>query len=250
MASRFIRTLKAVIQIDPFENLNYLIYQCLLKFGLFRILTPAVSRNQPLSASLFNPAWFDFWPTKETSFLESTITTETINQAEKILTGKFLQFGIDYSEIDLSPKHELRHWSQPISSLSRTENQDIKYIWESARFSWAIKLAQAFHLTGEEKYAKFFWKKYAEFSKANPLNLGPNWESAQEVALRMIALIISTNLIKDAKSSTNERKTNLFKSIADHADRIPPTISYSKAQNNNHLISEAVGFFSAGVFLP
>jgi len=43
---------------------------------------------------------------------------------------------------------------------------------------------------------------------------------------------------------------DLFKSIADHADRIPPTISYAKAQNNNHLISEAVGLFTAGIFLP
>jgi len=249
MASRFIRTLKTVTQIDPFENLNYLMYQCLLRGGLFRLLTPAVSRNRPLSASLFDPAWFDFWPTKETDFFGTTTTTETINQAEKILCGEFLQFGMNYSEINLSPKHEQHNWSQPIPSFSGTENQDIKYIWESARFSWAIKLAQAFHLTGEEKYAKFFWKKYAEFSKANPLNLGPNWESAQEVALRLIALIISINLIKDAKSSTIERKTELYKSIADHTDRIPPTISYAKAQNNNHLISEAVGLFSAGVFL-
>jgi len=250
MASRFIRTLKAVIQIDPLEILDYLMYQCLLKVGLFRLLTPVVSRNQPLSASLFNPAWFDFWPTKETVLLGNRTTAETINQAEKILSGEFLQFGINYSEIDLSPKHELYHWSQPISPFSGTEDQDIKYIWESARFSWGIKLAQAFYLTEEEKYAKFFWKKYAEFSKANPLNMGPNWESAQEVALRLIALIISINLIKNARSSTIERKTDLYKSIADHADRIPPTISYAKAQNNNHLISEAVGLFSAGIFLP
>jgi len=250
MASRYIRTLKAVFQIGLFENLNYLKYQCLLKGGLFRFLTPTVSRNQSLSASFFNPAWLDFWPSKETVLLENTTSAETINQAEIILNGEFPQFGVNPSEIDLSPKNELRHWSQPVPPFSGTGKQDIKFIWESARFSWAIKLAQAFYLTGEEKYAQFFWKKYAEFSKANPLNLGPNWESAQEVALRLIALIISINLIKDAKSSTIKRKTDLYKSIADHADRIPPTISYAKAQNNNHLLSEAVGLFSAGIFLP
>jgi len=250
MASRYIRTLKTVFQIDLFENLNYLKYQCLLKGGLFRFLTPAVSRNQSLSTSFLNPAWLDFWPTKESVLLENKTSAETINQAETILNGEFLQFGVNPSEIDLSPKTELRHWSQPVPPFSGTGKQDIKFIWESARFSWAIKLAQAFYLTGEEKYAQFFWKKYAEFSKANPLNLGPNWKSAQEVALRLIALIISINLIKDAKSSTIERKTDLYKSIADHADRIPPTISYAKAQNNNHLLSEAVGLFSAGVFLP
>ncbi|MBW1822146.1 MAG: hypothetical protein JRI92_10375, partial [Deltaproteobacteria bacterium] len=191
-----------------------------------------MSRNQFLRDNLYNPAWLDFWPTKETISSESTTTQETIKQAEEILSGKFRRFGIEVSEIDLSPKTQLHHWSQATSPLMGNEKQDIKYIWEPARFSWAIKLAQAFHLTNKEKYAQFFWEKYTEFIKANPLNQGPNWESAQEVALRLIALIISINLIKDAKSSTIERKMDLFRSIANHADRIPPTISYAKAQNN------------------
>jgi len=163
MASRYIRTLKVVFQIGLFENLNYLKYQCLLRGGLFRFLTPAVSQNQSLSASFFNPAWLDFWPTKESVLLENTTSAETINQAETILNGEFLQFGVNPSEINLSPKTELCHWSQPVPPFSGTGKQDIKFIWESARFSWAIKLAQAFYLTGEEKYAQFFWKKYAEF---------------------------------------------------------------------------------------
>ena len=250
MTSRFIRTLKAAVQLDLSENLNYLLYQCLLRIGLFRLSTPTVSRNQFLDESLFNPAWLDFWPTRETIISESDMSQDIIKQAKEILGGKFRRFGIDVSEIDLSLKTQLRHWSKSISPLIGPEKHDIKFTWEPARFSWAIKLAQAFYLTNEDKYARFFWKKYTEFIKANPLNQGPNWESAQEVALRLIALIISINLIKNAKSSTIERKIDLFKSIADHADRIPPTISYAKAQNNNHLISEAVGLFTAGFFLP
>ena len=31
-----------------------------------------------------------------------------------------------------------------------------------------------------------------------------------------------------------------------HAKRIPPTLVYARAQNNNHLISEAVGLYYAG----
>ncbi len=250
MASRFIRTLKAVIQLDLFENLYYLLYQCLLRVGFFRLFTPTVSQNKFLRETFFNPAPLDFWPTKEFIFSESSTTTKTIKQAEEILGGKFRRFGIDGSEINLSPKTKLRHWSKSLSPLVGAKKQDIKCIWEPARFSWAITLAQAFYLTNEEKYAHFFWKKYAEFIKSNPLNQGANWESAQEVALRLISLIISINLMKDAKSSTVERKMNLYKSIADHADRIPTTISYAKAQNNNHLISEAVGLFTAGIFLP
>ena len=38
--------------------------------------------------------------------------------------------------------------------------------------------------------------------------------------------------------------------IADHAERILATLAYAKAQNNNHLVSEAVGLYTAGIFLP
>ena len=38
--------------------------------------------------------------------------------------------------------------------------------------------------------------------------------------------------------------------VADHADRIPPTLIYARSQNNNHLVSEAVGLYTAGTLLP
>jgi hypothetical protein len=37
--------------------------------------------------------------------------------------------------------------------------------------------------------------------------------------------------------------------IAQHAARIPITLCYARAQNNNHLVSEAVGLYTAGVLL-
>ena len=250
MASRFSKILKAVIQLDPSENLHYFLYQCFLRIGLFRLLTPALSRNQSLSKNVFHPAWLDFWPNLKEIGSKDKTTQKIIGRAGEILGGKFRMFGVNLSEIELSPKIHPIHWSRSKSTLVGSEKQDIKFIWEPARFSWAIRLAQAFYLTNEDKYARSFWDRYSKFTEVNPLNKGPNWESAQEVSLRMIALIISINLIKDAQSSTAERKMDLFRSIADHADRIPPTISYSKAQNNNHLISEAVGLYTAGTFLP
>lgn len=250
MASRFRKSLKAVTQLDSIEIFNLVLYNCLLKIGVFRFLTPSKSPNRLLNDNVFQPVWFDFWPTIVEKGSKNTAAQKIIDRAEEILVGKFRMFGINLSEIELSQKIKLPHWSKSNSTFVGPENQDIKYIWEPARFSWAIGLAQAFYITKEDKYARFFWEKYSEFIKGNPLNKGPNWESAQEVSLRMIALIISINLIKDAESSTIERKIDLFRSIADHADRIPPTISYAKAQNNNHLVSEAVGLFTAGTFLP
>jgi hypothetical protein len=41
----------------------------------------------------------------------------------------------------------------------------------------------------------------------------------------------------------------LLQSIADHAVRIPPTLVYARSQNNNHLVTEAAGLFTAGLAL-
>ena len=43
---------------------------------------------------------------------------------------------------------------------------------------------------------------------------------------------------------------SLAQAVAVHAARIPPTLVYARAQNNNHLLSEAAGLYTAGLFLP
>ena len=50
--------------------------------------------------------------------------------------------------------------------------------------------------------------------------------------------------------SESDKFRSVLEKISDHAERILPTLAYAKAQNNNHLISEAVGLYTAGIFLP
>jgi len=44
--------------------------------------------------------------------------------------------------------------------------------------------------------------------------------------------------------------SRLGQAIAEHARRIPPTLVYARAQNNNHLLCEAAGLITAGLALP
>ncbi len=53
-----------------------------------------------------------------------------------------------------------------------------------------------------------------------------------------------------APSSTPERMQVLARATAAHAARIPPTLIYARSQNNNHLLSEAAGLYTAGLLLP
>ena len=124
----------------------------------------------------------------------------------------------------------------PDSNFKNYPAQDIKFIWEPARFGWAIKLARAYHLTGDERYPQAFWRYFDEFHGGNPVNVGPHWISAQEVGLRLIALSFCDAMFASSRSSDGVRRTLLASSVASHAQRIMATLVYARAQNNNHLL--------------
>ena len=250
MRRRIEHYLKAAAQLKFHELLYYCLYQFQLKTGLFHFLTPTKSKNNNLNAFCFKPADFEIFPQNIGQKLAKNLQKKVIEQANSICGGKSLNYGCLETGINLSPPTALMHWSAPKSARTYGGNIDIKDVWEPARFMWSIKLAQAYQLTGRAKYAQFFFKQVAHFNQENPLNKGQNWESAQEVGLRLIAWVIAAITFGGAESSHSDKHERLCRRIADHADRIFPTLSYAIAQNNNHLISEAVALYTAGTFLP
>jgi hypothetical protein len=127
--------------------------------------------------------------------------------------------------------------------------EDIKFIWEPARMGWAFVLGRAYLLSEDETYASGFWKHFETFLACNPPNQGANWASAQEVALRILAMTFAGQVFAQSEHSTAERLGGLRAAIAAHARRIPVTLPYARAQNNNHWITEAAGLYTAGVVL-
>ena len=88
------------------------------------------------------------------------------------------------------------------------------------------------------------------FITSNPAYLGPHWSSAQEVAIRLVALAFAYQVFSRSSHSHSERLKTLAQAIAVHAERIPPTRPYARSQNNNHLITEALGLYTASALLP
>ena len=190
-----------------------------------------------------------------------------LREANAVAAGKMRLFGGGYVPIHLAFKGALQHWTEyelgriPLPAIkdgshSSVRNRhpqenrgDIKFLWEPARFGWAFKLGRAYRLTGRAKYAGAFWKYFELFDRANPPYLGPHWMNGQEVAIRLLALIWSLQVFRSAHVSTPRRMERLSRSIARHADRIPQTLVYARAQNNNHLVVEAVALYTAGALL-
>jgi hypothetical protein len=242
---------KTLGQLGFKQSGNFLIYQLGLRSGYFTLRTPALPVSQLLNEELLEPNWFLNLPDKKTlRHFNGTQINALMAEADEITQGKIRFFGGKLKTLNLAPVADPLHWSAYERGSPRVEAEDIKNVWEPARFNWAVTLAKAYYLSGEERYAAAFWQHFENFTQANPVNCGPNWTSAQEVSLRMQALIISAHILVDAAESSPERMRSLCGAIADHARRIPPTISYAKAQNNNHLLSEAVGLYAASLFLP
>jgi len=238
---------KATFQLNPRQLGLYALYQVLLRSGYLRRKTRA--RRQPI------PKFHPLFKFPDSAALMAILGDDGHPQvcaaADEIVGGRVRLFGGAPVPLILTPPGgELAYWTAYERGQQSWGVEDVKFIWEPARFGWAFSLGRAYWLTKDERYPKAFWDYAATFWEANPVNFGPNWASAQEVALRLLALVFAAQIFDESDTTTPDRKTQLTQSIAEHAGRIPASLIYARAQNNNHLLSEAVGLITASLALP
>ncbi len=233
-----VKIFKSLRQLGPGKLWRYGLYRFGLFSGHYRRLTPNRRSNYAGRPALR--------PITQFPKLSSDQIDQTIAEADEVLQGKVRLFGGPPVPLDLDAGASPLHWT----ALERIPPEgDIKLTWEPGRFGWAITLARAYAFSGEEKYPRDFWKKTLHFLEAHPPNLGRQWQSAQEVAIRLMALVFCDRAFASSPKSTLEKRRRLWQAVAEHAQRIPPTLVYARAQNNNHLLSEAAGLYAAGIYL-
>jgi hypothetical protein len=242
MISRIFIAFKFMTQFGLRPLVLYALYKLGLWSGHYKRLTPA--DLQPLipdSFSLF------VLPNREqlVQILGESGKAALLKQADEIVHGKFQVFGESIS-LDFTHKQPLKHWT--VYETGQLPINDIKYLWEPARFAFAFTLGRAYYLTQNDEYAEAFWKYFESFTQNNPANLGPHWMNGQEVAIRMLAFVWAAHVFETAPAASAERSTALRRSIHEHANRIPSTLVYARSQNNNHLITEAAAIYTAGLF--
>jgi hypothetical protein len=232
---------------------HFAIYKIKLSGGLLWLQTRPDSYESQERLAPKNLSGFSFAPflhlpePDDLAGLLGETARDLLQEADEICAGRVRRYGGPPVELRLDPGLELHHWT--IAEDWLAPDQDIKDVWEDARLGWVFSLGRAYRLSGDERYPSAFWEHIEAFLQANPPNRGLNWTSAQEAALRILALCFAGEVFKPSPSSTPERRKRLWAAIAAHARRIPPTLDYARAQNNNHLVSEALGLYTAGVVL-
>lgn len=275
--------LRATRELGLGSMLLYLQHQIALRTGWIRLQTPIIAwQDRPLRAWLRDPALaeaetyaaartasrrFFFGPVADLApALAAALgdaATSLIEEAEGILEGRFSLFGaaavplgfppdwgafVPLAGGERAPRPKAdRHWSA-VRELQMSA--DIKLLWEPSRFAWAFTLGRAYRLTGDDRYPAAFSTLLDSWRTANRPNAGPHWLSAQEVALRILALTFALHSLGSWLHRNPEQLAHLAATIAVHADRLPATVAYSRSLANNHLISEAAGLYTAGLLFP
>ncbi|MDK1119397.1 MAG: alginate lyase family protein [Anaerolineae bacterium] len=241
-------TLKILRQVGFVQLALYTLYKLGLKTGYYKIVdSRKAESSQPLSNNLL--------PLIDRAHLQGILgqagQLNLLSEADEIVAGKIRLFGGEPIKLKLSFDEPLQHWADyetkpALLSTLISPISDIKFIWEPARFGWAYTLGRAYQLTQTESYAESFWNYFEEFTNTNPAFHGPHWMNGQEVAIRMLAFVWASHVFESAAASSPERRAQLATSVATHAARIPPTLIYARAQNNNHLITEAAALYTVG----
>ena len=252
-ASRFLLAFKALRELGPRSLWLYAFYQLGLLTGHYqRQLTSSLARQNDLNRKphLNLHPCLPSLPERDTMLeLLGDQLSQLYEQADEIASGKIRLFGGQLVPLILASQKPLTDWIK-YEGINQIDDRDIKFIWEPGRFGWACTLAMAYHLSRNQHYAEAFWLNTERFLNSNPPYLGPHWSSAQEVAIRLVALSFAFQVFAQSEQATPERLELFAKAIAIHAERIPPTMVYARSQNNNHLITEALGLYTASSLLP
>ena len=185
------------------------------------------------------------------------VRRDLVCQAEALLDKRFdllgyrqLSFG-DPIDWHLDPVNGCRapqlHWSA-IDPLDPARVGDSKVVWELSRHQWTMQLAQAFALTGDERYAAAAMAAVNDWIDANPTGIGINWSSSLEVALRLMAWTWTLALLRQSAFAAGTL-TRVLASIHAHATHVDKYLSLYFSPNT-HLTGEALGLFYAGVVFP
>ena len=178
--------------------------------------------------------------------------------AESLLGNRFdllgyraLSFGdpIDWHLDPVSGRRApLRHWSL-VDPLDGDAVGDSKVTWELNRHQWLVRLAQAYRLTGDDRFAAGCAAQITAWLDRNPRGMGINWASSLEVAFRLVSWSWVLQLLHDAPVWSSELRERVLTSLSAHASHVERYLSYYFSPNT-HLTGEALGLFHAGVVFP
>ncbi|MCX5714233.1 MAG: alginate lyase family protein, partial [Candidatus Omnitrophica bacterium] len=127
---------------------------------------------------------------------------------------------------------------------------DIKVPWELSRFQHVAFLAEAYLLSGDEKYTNEFTDQVDDWINNNPPGRGVNWACAMDVAIRACNWITGYHIFKHSSLVKEEFLGKFLMSMRQHGRHIMANLEYSPFVTSNHYLSDIAGLIFIGVSFP
>ena len=168
-----------------------------------------------------------------------------------LLGYRTLWFG-DPIDWHLDPVRGKRAPLVPWSVLDTADPEtvgDTRLVWELNRHQWIVRLAQAYTISGDERYAESCTRAIDAWLDANPPGVGVNWARSVEVSFRMMSWCWTLMLLRQSQAVTGAFLQRLLAAIWLHATHVRRYLSYYCSRNTD-LTGEALGLFYASTLFP
>lgn len=186
--------------------------------------------------------------------------SQLLEQADRICRHEFEVFGsksIQYGDqinwhFDPSTGSDwpLTHWSK-IDIAGSDRIGDVKFTWEVNRHQFFFTLGRAYWFTGDEKYARKFAELMRSWINTNPPEIGVNWYSNLEIAIRLICWIWAYHYFLDSPFFDDQLHFDFLRIVLQSCRHLTRDFAYSlRSMKNNHIIGDAAGLAFAGILFP
>jgi hypothetical protein len=206
----------------------------------------------PFTSLLRLDRTLDLWRTLFPDSVERTVSAARDIRSHRIpIFSDSVDFGdeIDWHLDFWSGKRSPRRFYRDIDALDAAALGDAKHIWELNRCNFFVTLGRAYAATGDRSLFDAWRRIVISWIEENPYNIGLNWGSSLELAIRAINWIWSSVLFSAELESDAALRERLLRALCLHGRHIEKHLSYYFSPNT-HLTGEALGLLYLGTAFP
>ncbi|MFF0204911.1 alginate lyase family protein [Streptomyces sp. NPDC005017] len=177
-----------------------------------------------------------------------------VAEADRLMAGHTEYFGVgrdDMADPDwfLDPKtgrRAPRVYAFDVPYRDEDTVGDIKQIWEPSRHQYLTRLAAAYAVTGDERYAERVAGHLRSWWTANPPLRGVHWTSGIELGIRLLSWVWIRRLLDGWSGAAALFEENaVARDQIWHHQRWLAAFPSRASSANNHVVAEAAGQFAA-----
>ena len=184
------------------------------------------------------------------------ILDRKLKEAETVCRWRFNFLGTDpdsweqargewHLDLESGYRWPLVFYADSNRSLIPGDGVDVKVPWELSRCHQLVVLAQAWWLSGQDRFARECLNHWTSWVEKNPWCYGVNWSNAMEVAIRAVNWILAFALLEGYEGLDEDTSQRLHRSLYEHRLYLERNLEFSfegsKLVAGNHFLANLSG---------